>query len=369
MVLSIGSAHINLVLLLTLGFCVGVLGGFFGVGGGFIITPALNTLGAPIGFAIGTGLAQILGTSVIATLKHRKLGNVDFKLGIILVLSMVPAVEAGKALVLNLTKLGMAGDMVRNVYIVLLVAFGAQMLRDYFKKDKSSPATNKRRWFSFNLPPMISLNKSGVEKISLWMPVVLGLGTGILSGFVGVGGGFIMVPMLYMMGIPTATVVGTSLFVILLGSGTYGTFTYALSNEVSLGAALVMLAGASLGAQIGARATLYANVKRFRFLFSIILLLAGVSIIFKQVSTLHGWSFFGGYSTDLLMSAAVGMSLFITGFLLISSRKDRTAVGVANGVRNAIGLVRHLAEKIVRADLMNADAILESKDWPYLWRG
>ncbi len=367
MVFPIGSAEVNVLLLVILGFSVGILGGFFGVGGGFIITPALNALGAPMGFAIGTGLAQILGTSVIATMKHRKLGNVDIKLGIILILSMVPTVEVGKYLVLYLTRLGMAGDLVRDIYIVLLAGFGANMLRDYLSKGKTlRQATNEHKKSLFSLPPTISLPGSSIEKISLWMPVGLGLGTGILSGFIGVGGGFIMVPMLYMMGVPTATVVGTSLFTILLGSGMYGTFTYALSNEVSLEAALVMLAGASLGAQIGTRATLYANVKRFRFLFAILLLLVAVSVVFKQLSTLHGWSFFSGYSTVLLMSAAIGMSLLITGFLLMSERQHekvepaRKIIGLANHIK-------HLAKKAAKADLINVDAISESKDWPYLW--
>jgi uncharacterized membrane protein YfcA len=368
MAFSIGSAEINLLILLTVGFSVGVLGGFFGVGGGFIITPALNSLGAPMGFAIGTGLAQILGTSVIGTLKHRNLGNVDFKLGLILVVSMVPALEFGKYLVLYLTKLGMAGEMVRFTYIVLLTGFGAHMLWDYFTRDKSlvKIKPDEPRRFSFSLPPTISLPRSGIEQISLWVPVAMGIGIGVLSGFVGVGGGFIMVPMLYYMGVPTATVVGTSLFTILLGSGAYGTFTYALSNEVSLGAALVMLIGASLGAQVGARATVHARVKSFRFLFAIILLLVAVSVVLKQVSTVHGWSFFSGYSTDLLLFAALGMSLFITAFLLIAIKKEWTAA-IARRLRGMPSIALHLARWAVRADLMNAEAIFESKSWPYLW--
>lgn len=367
MAFHIGSVEVNLLILGILGFSVGVLAGFFGVGGGFIITPALNSLGAPMGFAIGTGLAQTLGTSVIATLKHRRLGNVDFKLGIILVLSMVPSVEVGKYLVLYLTKLGMAGEMVRYVYIVLLIGFGAHMLRDYFRRNKTlSQTTDEHKRLSFNLPPTIPLNRSGIERISLWVPVGLGLATGIFSGFLGVGGGFIMVPVLYMMGVPAATAVGTSLFTILLGSGAFGTFTYALSNEVSLGAALAMLAGGSLGAQIGARATSYADVKRFRFLFALIMLLVAVSVALKQASTLQGWSFFSSYSTYLLLSAAIGMSLFITGFLLIATQKGRTAI-IADGVRGMPSFFRRLSKKVAEAPLMNAEAIFESKDWPYLW--
>lgn len=366
MVFHLGGAQINLVVLVILGFCVGVLGGFFGVGGGFIITPALNALGAPMGLAIGTGLAQILGTSVIATLKHRKLGNVDVKLGIILVISMVPAVEIGKRLVILLTNLGMAGDAVRYVYIVLLVGFGSHMLRSCLSKHSQQPLkTSQHERPRFRLPPMISLQRSARGDTSLWVPVGLGVGTGILSGLVGVGGGFVMVPMLDTMGIPAATVVGTSLFAVLLGSGTYGTFTYGMSNEVSAGAALVMLLGASIGAQIGARAMVHAAVRRFRFLFAVLLLLVAISVVLKQGSVLRGLASLDTCSTCLLLGATIGMSLFIAAFPII---RTRGSTGMTRRVRETISNLKRIARRGTAASLMNADAMLGSDDWPYLWR-
>jgi uncharacterized membrane protein YfcA len=368
MVFHIGAAEISVLLLGALGFSAGVLSGFFGVGGGFIVTPALNTLGAPMGLAIGTALAQTLGTSIIGSFKHRKLGNVDFKLGIILVLSMVPAVQVGKDIVLNLTKLGMAGEVVRYVYIVLLTGLGAQMLWSYFKGNSApGPKSSEHKRFAFNLPPMISLNRSDTGSVSLWILIAIGLGIGVLSGFLGVGGGFILVPILYMLGVPAATAVGTSLFIILLGSGTFGTFTYGLSSDVSIGAAMAMIVGASLGAQIGVRATVHAEVKRFRFLFSVLLLIVAVSVILRQAGTIRGWSFLDSYSPYLLLCAAIGMSLFITGFLLLAIRSNWAGEPVRK-IRGLISLSKHIARKAATANLMDADTIFESKDWPYLWR-
>jgi uncharacterized membrane protein YfcA len=368
MAVHIGGVEINLLLLVLLGFSAGVLSGFFGVGGGFIVTPALNTLGAAMGLAIGTALAQTLGTSVIGSFKHHKLGHVDVKLGIILILSMVPGVQLGKNLVLSLTKLGMAGEVVRFVYIFLLVGLGTQMLWSYFNKANASiSSTTKQKKLACLFQPNSSSTHLSIKGYSLWLAIALGLGIGVLSGFLGVGGGFILVPLLCILGVPTATAVGTSLFAIMLGSGTFGTFTYGLSSELSIGAALVMLLGASLGAQIGARATVRANVKSFRFLFALLLLIVAVSVVLKQASTNPRWSFLSSYSPYLLLSAAVGMSLFITMFLLRTIRKH----GVGEIIRKITGLVRlviHQAKRLEEADLMNADAIFKSKEWPYLWR-
>lgn len=368
MIFQLGGAHINLLLLGVLGFSAGVLSGFFGVGGGFIVTPALNTLGAPMGLAIGTALADTLGTSAIGGLKHRKLGHIDFKLGLILVLSMLPAVELGKRLVMFLTNIGMAGDLVRYVYIVLLAGLGIQMLWSYLKRERSPiTKTTQRERARFHVPPMISIREMGGGKVSLWIPVGLGLGIGVLAGFLGVGGGFILVPILCMMGVSAATAAGTALFTILLGSGAYGTFTYGLSSQVSLGAAMVMVLGASLGAQIGARATVHAAVKKFSFLFSILLLVVAVSVILKQLSTVKGWSFFSGYSPDILLCAAIGMSLFITAFLIMSGRAHRTGEATF-GRAEMTNLVKRLAGKVAAASSIGTDKMLESRDWPYLWR-
>lgn len=314
--------ELNPLILVLLGLTVGVCSGFLGVGGSFIITPALNIFGFPMAAAIGTGLAQVLGTSVIGTLKHRKLGNVDFKLGLILVLSAIPGVEIGKSLLLYLDGLGLAGSVVRYVYIALLGGFGAYMLWESYRASTRKAASNHKAAAApiprrINLPPLISLPRSGIGSLSLWILVALGFAVGLLSGFLGVGGGFIMIPvMIYLVGIPTMMAVGTSLFTIVLGSGAYGAFTYARANHTDVMAALVMLAGASLGAQIGATATKYAQGTRLRLYFALTVLFTAVSIILKQASTRPGLGYLGDYAAYLLLAVAIGMSLLITALLV-----------------------------------------------------
>lgn len=361
--------QVNPLVLLVLGFTVGVLGGFFGVGGGFIVTPAFNILRLSAGHAIGTGLAQVLGTAVVAGLKHRKLGSMDFKLGAVLIVSALPAVELGKSLVEYLTQLGLAGAVVRYVYIILLGGFGLHMLWGYFKAPSSTETQRglAERNHLFRIPPTISFPTSGIERMSLWVPVVLGLGVGLLSGFIGVGGGFIMVPALVALGIPPVTIAGTSLFTIVMGLGAYGTFSYAMENQVDLGIAVVMLMGSSLGAHVGARATRHARMDKFRILFAGIMLVTAGSVILKQVSSADGWSFLSDCSAWLLLVSSSCISLFITGFLLTDLQRAKAAAAFKTMGR-ATSSVWALAMRVSQASIFDADPIFRSKEWPQLWQ-
>ena len=138
--LPIAAREFNALILIAIGFAVGVLGGFFGVGGAWVVTPALNIFGFPMAYAIGTDLAHIFGKSIVATAKHRKMGNVDMKLGIVSILGSVVGVELGARLVMYLTKKGFAGPVVRYTYIFLLFGLGIYMLYDYMTKDKRAAA-------------------------------------------------------------------------------------------------------------------------------------------------------------------------------------------------------------------------------------
>jgi uncharacterized membrane protein YfcA len=290
--LPIAGLHFNVLVLLAIGFSVGVLGGFFGVGGAWVVTPALNIFGFPMAYAIGTDLAHIFGKSIVATKKHGRMGNVDVKLGLISIAGSVVGVEAGARTVMWLTEKGMAGAVVRYSYMVLLFGLGIYMLYDYFTKDRrlakkaaleqslaSSPP--RRRRFR-DLPPRIHFPVSGVT-VSLWLILAVFLFTGWLSGFLGVGGGFIRMPaLIYLVGCPTAIAVGTDLFSIVF-TGAYGCFTYALKGRVEIMAALIMLIGASVGAQIGVTAVRYIHGYGIRLLFAVMIILAGVSVTLKQM--------------------------------------------------------------------------------------
>jgi uncharacterized membrane protein YfcA len=311
--MPIAEMQFNALLLISIGFAVGVLGGFFGVGGAWIVTPALNIFGFPMAYAIGTDLAHIFGKSIVATAKHRKMGNVDAKLGILSIVGSVIGVEIGARNVMWLTRRGLAGPVVRYTYMVLLFGLGLYMLYDYFTKDKraaaqaakmaaraTAPTAPRKAW---NLPPMIHFPASGIT-ISFWTVTGVFLFTGWLSGFLGVGGGFIRMPaLIYLIGCPTAIAVGTDLFSVVF-TGAYGCFTYGVKARVEIIAAILMLIGASVGAQIGVTAVKYVRGYGIRLTFAIMIILAGTSVALKQFqfTTAAAW---------LVMAAALSICAVI----------------------------------------------------------
>lgn len=322
--LPIAGMQFNALILVAIGFSVGVLGGFFGVGGAWVVTPALNAFGFPMAYAIGTDLAHIFGKSIVATAKHRKMGNVDMKLGLISIVGSVVGVEIGAQNVMWLSKLGLAGPIVRYTYMALLFGLGIYMLYDYATKDKraakqtSNPGGGvgvmpARK--TFNLPPMIHFPASGIT-ISFWTVTFVFLFTGWLSGFLGVGGGFIRMPaLIYLIGCPTAIAVGTDLFSVLF-SGAYGCFTYGVKGRVEIIAAILMLVGASIGAQIGVTAVKYIRGYGIRLLFAIMVILAGISVSLKQfnLSVASQW---------MVMCAALGMCAVIMYQMWQGVKKER----------------------------------------------
>ena len=291
--LPIAGAEIMMWKLVLIGFTVGVIGGFFGVGGAFMVTPALNVFGFPMSYAIGTDMAHMAGKSVVATFKHRKLGNVDMKLGLLMVIFTGVGIELGAELVVWLEKIGRCGPVVRIVYMVLLLSLGTYMLYEYFtlrqraKSGKVSDAGTSalaRRLQRLELSPMVNLTVSGV-RISLWIVGVVAFVTGFIAGFLGVGGGFIRMPtLMYVIGCPTTVAVGTDLFEVMI-SGAYGAFTYAQKGKVELVAAVIMLLGAAVGAQFGTLATKYVKGLIIRFYFAITMLLSAVSVMLKHIGS------------------------------------------------------------------------------------
>jgi hypothetical protein len=313
--LPIAGMQFNALILIAIGFSVGVLGGFFGVGGAWVVTPALNAFGFPMAYAIGTDLAHIFGKSIVATAKHRKMGNVDMKLGLLSIVGSVIGVEIGAQNVMWLTAKGLAGPVVRYTYMALLFGLGIYMLYDFLTKDKRAAAQAakaaaaaragvappaKKSW---NIPPMIHFPASGIT-ISFWTVTFVFLFTGWLSGFLGVGGGFIRMPaLIYLIGCPTAIAVGTDLFSVLF-SGAFGCFTYGVKARVEIIAAILMLIGASIGAQIGVTAVKYIRGYGIRLLFAIMVILAGISVALKQFQ-------YNIASQWMVMCAALGMCAVI----------------------------------------------------------
>jgi uncharacterized membrane protein YfcA len=334
--LPISGIEFNLLILVTIGFCVGTLGGFFGVGGAWIVTPALNIFGFNMPFAIGTDLAHIFGKSIIATGKHSKLGNVDWRLGMVSIIGSIIGIEGGKRLVLFLESTGDVGSTVRYVYMVFLFGLGVYMLYDYFSTMRKHEAEGlpggeqveatsrlALKLRLINLPPRLVLPTSGITSISFWIVFIIFLITGFLSGFMGVGGGFILLPaLIYIVGCPTTVAVGTSLLSVCFMSG-YGTFTYSLSGRTELLAAMIMLTGAAIGAQIGVLATRFIRGYGIRILFAIMIILAGLSVTLKQLHSAANLEVFGILAAYMVMGAAGSMTLLIFVRLIIGLRSLR----------------------------------------------
>ena len=293
----IAGVTVNPLLLAGIGFLVGILGGFFGVGGGFIAGPLMFWAGVPMNFVVGTDLAHMTGKSIVAARRHRALGHVDIKLGLLMIVGTVLGVECGARVVEMLKNTG-AVDMVIGVaYVIILLTISIftaweslralRMIRtDRLDADEVVGFEGMaQRVHGINLPPMISLPGSGIASISLWAVLGVGFITGLLAGTLGVGGGFVRVPMLvYAMGVPTHVAVGTDLFEIVISAG-FGTLTHAAKGNVDVLMALVMHTGAALGAQIGAVSTRFFSGPRIRLLFSGLPLIGALMVLVRLLNS------------------------------------------------------------------------------------
>jgi uncharacterized membrane protein YfcA len=300
MFFPISGAHISPIYLVIVGFVIGILGGFFGVGGSFIAGPALRAVGLDWNFAVGTDLAHIVGKSVVAVRQHRAFGNVDLKLGLIMAIGTIVGAEIGAQLIQMLKRAGNVNLIVSIVSIVVYVSISTFMIWESRKtlaaKKPMPPATgkgNKKDHSAFmhvsraiqrlKLRPMIELPTSGIT-ISLWVILLVAFVGGLFSGFLGGGAGYIRMPsMVYVLGIPTHLAVGTDLFEIII-SASYGTFTHAIKGNVDILIALVMHTGAAIGAQIGAICTQYFAGPKIRLAF-VPLPLIGAAIVIYTLLT------------------------------------------------------------------------------------
>jgi uncharacterized membrane protein YfcA len=300
MYFPIADVTVNPFFLAGVGFLVGLLGGFFGVGGGFLAGPMMFLVGVPMNFVVGTDLAHMTGKSIVAARRHRALGHVDIKLGLLMVLGTIPGIEVGARIVEGLESSGSIDLVVGVAYIVILLAIGVftaweslhamQLIRAEQMEAKDALAFQgvTRRVHRFKLPPLISLPNSGIESISLWVVVGVGFLTGLLAGVLGVGGGFIRMPMMiYFVGVPTHVAVGTDLFEVVISAG-FGTLTHALKGNVDILMALVMHTGAAIGAQIGAMATRFFVGPRIRLLFSFLPFVGAILVILRFLGLIGG---------------------------------------------------------------------------------
>jgi uncharacterized membrane protein YfcA len=260
--LPIAANSVNILLLLGLGGAVGFLSGLFGVGGGFLMTPLLIAIGIPPLVAAASDSNQIVAASASATYAHYRMGNVDFKMGLLLLIGGVLGGTAGVYLIKILRSLGNADFVVKITYVIMLGVVGSYMFLESLENlrkpgvELEEPRVKKPSLYVRairRLPWQIRFTKSGIT-LSLVLPLILGIFVGVLAAIMGVGGGFIMVPvMVYLLRMPMHVVVGTSLFQILFTCINV-TFMQAVTNHtVDLTLAIILLVGSTIGAQFGAR--------------------------------------------------------------------------------------------------------------------
>jgi uncharacterized membrane protein YfcA len=287
--LPIAEVSVNAFILLGLGGLVGVLSGMFGVGGGFLMTPLLFFIGIPPAVAVATEANQIVASSFSGVLAHLKRKNVDFKMGGVLLIGGLIGAGLGVFIFNYLKSMGQVDLLVKLCYVVFLGIVGGLMfieslgaLRNANKSNVLIKKRPKRTWIHV-LPFKIRFRVSGLY-ISAIPPVLVGILVGILAAIMGVGGGFIMVPaMIYLLGMPTRVVVGTSLFQIIFVTA-FTTMLHATTNfTVDIVLAVLLLVGGVIGAQFGTMIGSKLKAEQLRILLAAMVLLVCGKLAFDLV--------------------------------------------------------------------------------------
>lgn len=276
--LPIAEVSVNAFLLLGLGGMVGILSGMFGVGGGFLMTPLLFFIGIPPAVAVATEANQIVASSFSGVLAHLKRKTVDLKMGTVLLTGGLIGAALGVVVFNYLKSQGQVDLLVRLCYVVFLGVIGSLMFIESLnairksRKNSAPPKRKKHNWVH-GLPLKMRFRVSGLY-ISVIPPLLVGVLVGILSAIMGVGGGFIMVPaMIYLLGMPTKVVVGTSLFQIIFVTG-FTTLLHATTNfTVDIALAVLLLVGGVIGAQIGTRLGTYLKAEQLRILLALLVIM------------------------------------------------------------------------------------------------
>ena len=280
--LPIAEVSVNAFLILGLGGLVGLLSGMFGVGGGFLITPLLFLVGIPPAVAVATSANQIVASSVSGVLAHVKRRTVDFRMGSVLLVGGLAGSAVGVQVFNLLRSAGQVDLFVRLCYVFLLGSVGLMMLVEGVnalrRTRRGAPPQRRRHNWVHALPLKLKFRASGLY-ISVLPPLGVGFLVGLLSAVMGVGGGFIMVPaMIYILGMPTKVVIGTSLFQIVFVTA-FVTLLHATTNyTVDILLALMLILGGVVGAQIGTVVGMRLRAEQIRILLALLVLAVTFSI-------------------------------------------------------------------------------------------
>ncbi|HUS52823.1 MAG TPA: sulfite exporter TauE/SafE family protein [Thermohalobaculum sp.] len=280
--LPIAEISVNVYLLIALGGGVGVVSGLFGVGGGFLVTPLLILIGIPPAVAVATGANQVAGASFSGVLVHLRRKTVDFKMGFVLLAGGLAGSAVGVQVFAVLRDLGQIDFVISICYVVMLGSIGAMMLveglRAMSRSRRGAVARRRRHGWVHGLPFKMRFRASNLY-ISAIPPLIIGAMVGVLSAIMGVGGGFIMVPaMIYLLGMATNVVIGTSLFQILFVTAATTLMHSITSQTVDAILAVMLLMGGVVGAQIGAHFAPRLKAEQMRVALAILVLVVCIQI-------------------------------------------------------------------------------------------
>ncbi len=292
--LPIAGASVNCLAIFGLGGVVGLLSGIFGVGGGFLMTPLLIMLGIPPTVAAASDSNQIVGASTSGTLAHFRHGNVDIKMGLLLLIGGIVGGTLGVQVIALLRKMGNADFLISITYVLMLGFVGGYMFLESLqamrksKKETQSEAPKKESLYAKMIrimPLQMEFHRSGI-RLSLLMPFLLGIMVGVLAAIMGVGGGFIMVPvMVYLLRMPMHVVVGTSLFQILFTCMNVTVMQAAKNHTVDFILALLLLIGSAIGAQIGVKVGKKLGGEHLKILLASLVLIVMVKMLYDLLAT------------------------------------------------------------------------------------
>jgi len=290
--LPVAGCSLNLFLLLGMGGLVGFLSGLFGVGGGFVLTPLLIMIGIPPTVAAASDSNQIVAASASGMLGHYRYGNVDFKMGILLLVGGVGGSSIGVALVKVLRAFGNADFVILICYVAMLGLIGGYMFLESVRELRGTTGAQTEAqddgpsaWARLidSLPFQTDFPKSGV-RFSVLLPLLLGVIVGILAALMGVGGGFLLIPvMVYLLRMPMHTVLGTSLFQIFFTCVNVTIMQSYMNKTVDIVLALMLLVGSSIGAQLGVKASRRLRGEQIKILLSLIVLVVMLLMLGKLV--------------------------------------------------------------------------------------
>jgi len=282
--LPIAEMSVNVIVILGLGGAVGFLSGLFGIGGGFLMTPLLIFIGIPSPVAVATQANQIVALSVSGVLAHWRRGNVDFKMGVILTMGGFAGSSVGVWLFTVLHNRGHIDLTIRLCYVVLLGVVGMLMLAEsanaILRRRSRPPKRHAKRGWMDALPLKTRFRRSRLY-VSALSPAAVGFVVGLLAAIMGTGGGFIMIPaMIYVLGMPTAVVVGTSLFQIIFVTANITVLQAVSTQTVDIVLAMILLVAGVVGTQFGVRAGARLRGDQLRGLLAVMVLVVAGFLAF-----------------------------------------------------------------------------------------